>query len=93
MSDILPMLLVFASGLVLGTIFYAGLWWTVKKGLTSNYAPLWFTASLWSRLAIAIVGFYVIGQGDWKRFFVCLVGFIIARIAVTLLTKDPRHAA
>lgn len=93
MNDVWIFAPVLLAGLALGTFFYGGLYWTVKKGLTSHYAGWWFATSLWLRLFIAAIGFYMVGQGDWKRFLVCFIGFVIARIAVTLLTKDPRHAA
>jgi F1F0 ATPase subunit 2 len=93
MNDIITMAIVFGVGLVLGAIFYGGLWWTVQKGLTSDYAGWWFTLSLWARLGIAAGGFYLVADGDWKRILVCFAGFITSRIAVTLLTKDPQNAA
>jgi F1F0 ATPase subunit 2 len=92
MNDSIMIATIFGAGLLLGTIFYGGLYWTVKKGLASHYAGWWFTVSLWLRLGIAAGGFYLIGQDDWQRYVICFVGFIIARVAVVLLTKDPRHA-
>lgn len=89
MSDIMMFTISFGAGLALGTIFYGGLYWTVKKGLTSHYAGWWFTTSLWLRLGIAAGGFYLVAQGDWRRMLICLAGFLIARVAVTMLTKDP----
>lgn len=93
MTDIMMITVSFGAGLLLGAIFYGGLYWTVKKGLTSHYAWLWFMASLWLRLGIAAGGFYLVAQGDWKRLLICLAGFMLARVAVNLLTKDPRNAA
>lgn len=92
MINILPMILALIGGLVIGAVFYGGLWWTVKKRLTSSHAGIWFMLSFWLRLAIATAGFYLIGQGDWKRFLVCFLGFLIARILVTLLTKERNYA-
>lgn len=91
MSDIMIMATSFGVGLALGAVFYGGLYWTVQKGLASNYAPLWFVGSFWLRLSIAVGGFYLVAQGDWRQVLVCLTGFLIARIAVSLLTKDPLH--
>jgi F1F0 ATPase subunit 2 len=93
MSDIMMFAIAFGAGLLLGAIFYGGLNWTVKKGLSSHHAGWWFTASLWLRLGMAAGGFYLIGQDDWRRMLICLAGFLIARVAVTMLTKnpDPNH--
>lgn len=92
MNDIIVTAPILGAGLLLGTVFYGGLYWTVKKCLASDHAGWWFTASLWLRLGIAAGGFYLIGLDSWQRYLICFIGFIIARIAVTLLTKEPRHA-
>lgn len=92
MNDISIMALALGAGIVLGLIFYGGLWWTVTRGLTSSHAHWWFLGSFWLRLAIALGGFYIVAQGDWKNLLICFAGFILARVAVRLLTKDPAHA-
>lgn len=92
MSDIMAVTFSFGAGLLLGAMFYGGLWWTVRKGLTSQYAGWWFSVSLWLRFGMAVSGFYLVAQGDWKRLLICLAGFLVARVAVILLTKDPHNA-
>jgi len=37
------LILALAAGLVLGAIFFGGLWWTVRKGVSSKYPALWFS--------------------------------------------------
>ncbi|MCB9963792.1 MAG: ATP synthase subunit I [Rhodospirillales bacterium] len=93
MNDISIMALALSAGIVLGFIFYGGLWWTVRKGLSSAYAPWIFMGSFWLRLAIALGGFYIVAQGDWKNLLACFAGFMLGRIAVRLLTREPSHAA
>lgn len=92
MIEILTLILVFSTGIILGGIFYGGLWWTVQKALISPRPALWFFASFWLRIGISLAGFYFIAGGDWRKFIVCLVGFIFARIIVTRLTGKVRHA-
>ena len=89
MNDPLPLLLAGAAGLVLGAIFFGGLWWTVQKGLTAKQPALWFFGSTLLRMGIALAGFYYIGRGDWRRLIACLVGFVTARFVVTWLTRAP----
>ncbi len=89
MDDALPLLLAGAAGLVLGAIFFGGLWWTVRKGLTAKQPALWFFGSTLLRMGIALAGFYYIGRGDWRRLIACLAGFVIARFVVTWLTRAP----
>jgi F1F0 ATPase subunit 2 len=81
--NLIPALLM---GGLLGAIFFGGLWLTVKKGVASEAAPLWFFGSLCLRTSIVLAGFYLIGRGDWEKLLVCLLGFVAARFMVTLLT-------
>lgn len=74
-----------AGGLI-GAVFFGSLWWSVRKGLGSRHAALWFTGGLLVRMSVALSGFYFIGREHWLRLLACLFGFIIARIAVMRLT-------
>ena len=87
MNDVLFMVLALVVGFLLGTIFFGGLWWTVRKGMSSKSPALWFLGSMLLRMSIVLAGFYFIGRGDWRRILVCLLGFIIARIVVMRLTR------
>ena len=87
MNDTLSLALAFATGVLLGAIFFGGLWWTVRKGLSSTQPALWFLGSLLLRTSIALAGFYLIARGHWERLLVCLVGFMIARLIVTRFTR------
>ncbi len=77
------------GGLLLGAIFFGGLWWTVRKGLTAKQPALWFLGSTLLRMGIALAGFYFFGRGDWKRLMACLAGFVVGRVIVTWLTRAP----
>jgi F1F0 ATPase subunit 2 len=88
MHDALPLMLAALAGILLGAIFFGGLWWTVRKGLSSKRPALWFFFSLLLRLAIVMAGFYYVGQGDWRRLAACLAGFIIARLLVTRISAS-----
>ena len=89
MTDPLSLLFAGAAGLVLGAIFFGGLWWTVRKGLSSPKSALWFFGSTLLRMGMALAGFYFVGRGDWRRLLACLLGFVIARFVVTWLTRTP----
>lgn len=79
-------------GMALGTFFFGGLWWTVRKGLTSDHPATWFLLSQLTRIAVAVLGFYFIADGQWQRVLVCLAGFLIARVVVTRLTRIPESS-
>uniref|UniRef100_E6QVZ4 N-ATPase, AtpR subunit n=1 Tax=mine drainage metagenome TaxID=410659 RepID=E6QVZ4_9ZZZZ len=75
------------SGMLLGAMYFGGLWWTVRKGLASPRPAQWFIFSLLLRLGLALLGFYFVAGNDWKQLLVCLLGFIVARIIVIRLTE------
>jgi F1F0 ATPase subunit 2 len=87
MNDILSMVLSLVMGVLLGGIFFGGLWWTVRKGVSSKRPSLWFFGSLLLRISVTLAGFYFISDGHWERLLICLLGFIIARFIVTRLTR------
>jgi len=74
------------AGVLLGTLFFGGLWWTIRKSLASEQPALWFGGSLLLRTAAVLAGFYLVTQGDWRHLAACLLGFWLARIVVTQLT-------
>jgi F1F0 ATPase subunit 2 len=87
MNETLTLALAWLSGWVLGAIFFGGLWWTVRKGLSSQYPAVWFFSSMLLRMSFALAGFYFIGRGHWQRLLLCLLGFVMARLLVTWLTR------
>ena len=89
MNEVLTLALAWAAGVLLGAIFFGGLWWTVRKGVSSKQPALWFFGSLLLRTSIALVGFYLISGRHWERMLACLLGFVIARFVVTRLTVPP----
>ena len=89
MNETLTLALALAAGAGLGAIFFGGLWWTVRRGVSSKQPALWFAGSLLLRMSIALAGFYFIGLGHWERLLLCLLGFVLARFLVTRLTGPP----
>ena len=84
-----------AAGLLLGAVFFGGLWWTVIRAVSSQRPALWFSGSMLLRMSITLVGFYFVGGENWKRWLLCLIGFVLARLVVKWLTRpqgDHRNA-
>ena len=76
------------AGLVLGAFFFGSLWWTVRCTLSSSRTVLWQLGSLLVRMGVTVLGFYAVGASSWERLVACLVGFIVARFAVTRMTRS-----
>jgi F1F0 ATPase subunit 2 len=81
------------AGGALGTIFFGGLWWTIRGALASNAPALWFFGSFTLRTGIALGGFFLATRGDWRNAMMCLLGFLAARGAVSRLTRTRTHSA
>ncbi len=87
MADLQSWAPAFLAGLALGAIFFGGLWWTIRAGLTASQPALWFLCSLLLRTGTALGGFFLVAGTDWTLWLVCLIGFIAARAAVHRLTQ------
>jgi F1F0 ATPase subunit 2 len=91
MNETLALVLSWSAGIGLGAIFFGGLWWTVRRGVASQYPALWFLGSLLLRMGVVLTGFYFVGGGRWERLALCLLGFMMAGMGVSRLTK-PKTA-
>lgn len=74
-------------GFALGSVFFLSLWWVVVKGLKAQRPSLWFVGSFFIRIGICILGFYFIADGNWQTLVISLLGFILARPAISLWVK------
>jgi F1F0 ATPase subunit 2 len=89
MNEIFGFTMALVTGVLLGAIFFGGLWWTVRKGFSSTQPALWFLASMLLRTSIVLGGFYLVARDHWGRLLVCLLGFVAARLIVIRLTQAP----
>lgn len=87
MNDWSYLILACFAGMLLGVVFFGGLWWTVRKFMTSPHPAIWLLGSAMIRMSISLAGFYFVSDGKWTRLLSCLVGFMIARLVVTRLCR------
>jgi F1F0 ATPase subunit 2 len=87
MNEIQIAMLAGLAGLFLGVVFFGGLWWTVQKCVSSQRPVLWILPSLVLRMSITLAGFYFVSDGHWQRLILCLLGFLMARLIVTRLSR------
>lgn len=87
-NEIIVLLPVFFAGIVLGILFFGGLWLTVQKGLKSKNSALIFTGSFILRMALLMLGFYYVSANSWQRALICLSGFLIARVVFIRIKKN-----
>ena len=79
-------------GMLLGSIFFGGLWLTVRYLPKARQPWLLFLVSSLMRTAITVSGFWFVGirlsaTDQWQRIVVCLLGFILARYLFTRQAK------
>jgi F1F0 ATPase subunit 2 len=76
-----------SAGLVLGTVFFGGLWWTVRRGLTAAIPAVWFGLSALGRMALVLCGLYSFARLGLPSLSACLCGLLLARVAVKHFTR------
>lgn len=84
------LLTAFAAGIALGVAYLAALWATVKHLPNARHPAFWLLLSAAARIAILLFGFYWIMDGQWQRLLACLLGFLVARFAITGWVKATR---
>ena len=87
MNEMLTLLPALMAGVLLGAMFFGGLWWTVRKGIASKRPAAWFLGSMLLRMGLTVAGFYFVADGHWQRLLLCLLGFAMARLIVTRFTR------
>lgn len=90
MNNPLTLILASTAGIILGAIFFGGLWWTIQKSVSSPRPAILFLTSAVLRIAMVMIGFYFVSGGHWQRLVACLVGFLMGRLAVTWLTRPQQ---
>lgn len=92
MTDALSFIYSLIAGLLLGAFFFKGLWWTIRKGVKSERAALWFFGSMLLRTGVVMLGFYLLLSDSWQRMLAGLLGFFIARLTVMWLTRESKQS-
>ncbi len=87
MADSLSLLSALTAGMALGALFFGGLWWTVRRGIKSRGVALWFIGSMVLRTGLVVLGFHFVMGDSWQRLLAGLLGFALARLIVTRLTR------
>jgi len=70
----------FSVGILIGSFYFYGLWWTVRNLPRVQNKMLWLTGSFLIRMSAALAGFYLVMGGRWERLLICLLGFVLMRI-------------
>lgn len=92
MHELAALLPACLAGIVLGAIYFGGLWWTLRRMASARRPALWLLGSLLLRLSVLLAGLYAAGAGHWPRLLACLLGILIGRTILTRLARPPALA-
>jgi F1F0 ATPase subunit 2 len=94
MNDILILIFCGIAGGGLGTFFFIGLWWTVRKGVSAKNPAFLFLGSQLLRTITVVAGFYYLSNWQWPRLLCGLLGFLLSRELIkSAIQREVRHAA
>ncbi len=74
-------------GIVVGVIFFGGLYYTVQKINDVKYPNLIMGLSFVVRMVILVGMFYYLSKGGYKDIIFALIGVMAARIVITFTVK------
>ncbi len=92
-SNLIELVPAFLAGLVLGAFYFGTLWLTVSAMSRVRSPGLLFVTSFVGRLTVALTGFWLTMAGRWERAIACLIGFLLARLVVTILLRPSMAAS
>lgn len=78
----------FLIGLVLGIIYFGGLYYSTQKFNQVKRPALFMVLSFVIRMGILLIGFYYLTKIDYKNVLIGLVGVILIRIIMVFKVKE-----
>lgn len=91
MNQIFYLFSAFPLGFILGLFYFGSLWVAVKQLPTTQWPVRLMLGSLFARMAIVLLGFYLIIEGNWQRAIIALFGLLLARTILTQYLKPSNH--
>jgi F1F0 ATPase subunit 2 len=93
MIEPLPLVRAGMFGVLLGALFFGGLWLAVHAAVSSKQPAPWFLGGFLLRAGVTLAGFYVVSRGHWERLPACLLGFALVHVFVTMRTRAQMRRA
>lgn len=88
MKDLSSLVSMFLLGALLGAMYLAGLWCTVRGMSSNKNTALRFMTSLLTRMGLLAAAFYfIVAQGDGARLVAALAGFVTMRTLTVLWVR------
>lgn len=90
MSTVIALAAGFVAGVVLGLVFFGGLWWTTQRLATSSRPGLLVSVSLLVRVIVLAAGLLLLAQVGGGPLLLATVGLLATRIGLTRLVVGGR---
>ncbi|MDO9494025.1 ATP synthase subunit I [Acetobacterium sp.] len=86
------MVIGFVGGMLLGLVFFGGLYWTVQKiGQVKYPGPLMLISAV-GRMVVLLLGIYFLGGNDMKQFLAVLAGVILVKFLIILSVRKKSRS-
>lgn len=79
MSEMIWRMAAFCAGLLAGSFYFGGLWWTVRQLPEASHPGTMMLGSFAIRMAGLLLGLYLVSSGDWARIGLYLLGVFAMR--------------
>jgi F1F0 ATPase subunit 2 len=86
------MVIGFVGGMLLGLVFFGGLYWTVQKIGTVKYPGPLMLISAVGRMVMLLLGIYFLGGNDMKQFLAVLAGVILVKFLIILSVRKKSRS-
>ncbi|EFK07236.1 F1/F0 ATPase, Methanosarcina type, subunit 2 [delta proteobacterium NaphS2] len=91
-NDVIYWGLAFLWGVLLGSLYFGGLWITLRKMPEKKKKKRWLALSYILRLCVALVGFWIVIELKGPpAFFFTLAGFFLTRFVMTRFLSPKKN--
>jgi len=77
----------FIVGIILGIVFFGGLQWTIDRLMKVRYPTALVLVSMVIRMAILLLGFYLLKDGSYYNIPLALLGVVLVRVVMVSVAK------
>lgn len=78
----------FFGGVVLGLVFFGGLYWSVQKLSTVKHPGLLMMASLLLRMGVLLTGLYFLMAGEIKNLLAAVAGVMLMKFVMIARVRE-----
>ena len=90
-TELAARLLAFAAGGAVAALYFASLWWTVRRVARARRPLALVAGSFLVRAALAALAIVAVGSGDALRLMAAMAGFLAVRLALVKWVRGTAH--